>query len=43
MAVDGLENSYFGSQQGDFRLDLRSITARKQASEDADETVNIQG
>ncbi|KAL8648238.1 MAG: hypothetical protein Q9226_006077 [Calogaya cf. arnoldii] len=35
--------SFFGTQQGDFRLELRSITARKQASEDADTTVNIQG
>ncbi|CAO1605101.1 hypothetical protein XANCAGTX0491_008633 [Xanthoria calcicola] len=34
--------SFFGTQQGDFRLELRSITARKLASEGADTTVNIQ-
>ncbi|KAI4265989.1 MAG: hypothetical protein L6R38_009028 [Xanthoria sp. 2 TBL-2021] len=34
--------SFFGTQQGDFRLELRSITARKHASNGADATVDIQ-
>ncbi|KAL8671302.1 MAG: hypothetical protein Q9168_004204 [Polycauliona sp. 1 TL-2023] len=34
--------SFFGTQQGDFKLELRSITARKQAPETEDRTVDIQ-
>ncbi|KAL8749401.1 MAG: hypothetical protein Q9199_007710 [Rusavskia elegans] len=42
LLIDGLIHSFFGTQQGDFRLELRSITARKHASDDTDTTVNIQ-
>lgn len=42
LLIDGLIHSFFGTQQGDFRLELRSITARKHASDGADTTVNIQ-
>ncbi|KAL8910848.1 MAG: hypothetical protein Q9171_003886 [Xanthocarpia ochracea] len=34
--------SFFGTQQGDFRLELRSIMARHHSSEVADLTVNVQ-
>ncbi|KAL8676505.1 MAG: hypothetical protein Q9186_006982, partial [Xanthomendoza sp. 1 TL-2023] len=32
--------SFFGTQQGDFRLELRSITARKHTSEAAETAIN---
>ncbi|KAL8777911.1 MAG: hypothetical protein Q9213_007652 [Squamulea squamosa] len=33
--------SFFGTQQGDFRLELRSITARKHTSETVDKNGNV--
>ena len=33
--ADGAVYSYFGTQQGDFRLELKSISARKSSEEDA--------
>ncbi|KAL8859441.1 MAG: hypothetical protein Q9178_004119 [Gyalolechia marmorata] len=37
-----MTRSFFGTQQGDFRLEIRSIMARYHSSEVADSTVNVQ-
>ena len=37
LCANGMVNSYFGTQEGDFQLELKSISARKRSGDEAEE------